>query len=202
MSWCSAGSRLARSTNADLCCDRSAWQFPAAGLRPSFAPFVSFSSWTLVVIVSCVLTVSAAEPSRILVPAYGNPCCGDGQALWRGLIQMARPGVLDVILNPNSGPGTIPIDSHYVSADGESGPLLELSQAGADVHGYVHTSWGQRPLPEVFAEIDRYFDSTYYRGADFQVDGIFVDEMSNDLAKLAYYESILAHVPRCLPRPR
>ena len=48
--------------------------------------------------------------------------------------------------------------------------------------------------PLCCGEIDRYFDATYYRGADFRLDGIFIDEMSNDLADLGYYQSILQHV--------
>ena len=101
---------------------------------------------------------------------------------------------MDVILNPNSGPGTTPIDAGYVDTGGQSGLLIDLSDAGASIVGYVHTSWGQRDLNEVLAEIDRYFDAAYYRGAKVQLSGIFVDEMSNDLADLGYYMSLRQHV--------
>jgi hypothetical protein len=136
----------------------------------------------------------ATEPARLLVPAYGDPCCGSGRDLWSALIDAARPGTLEVILNPNSGPGTAPLAQSYIQADGQSGPLLDLAHAGASILGYVHTAWGQRELAQVLDEVDRYFDESYYRGADFQLSGLFVDEMSNELADMGYYQSIRQHV--------
>lgn len=136
----------------------------------------------------------AAEPSRLMVPAYGNPCCGTGRELWDALIDMARPGVLDVILNPNSGPGAGPIGTEYIQPNGQTGPLLDLARNGASITGYVHTQWARRELDDVLAEIDRYFDSAYNRNSSFRPNGIFVDEMSNDLNDLDYYHSIAQHL--------
>lgn len=140
--------------------------------------------------------MAVAEPNRVIVPAYGNPCCGGGREMWNALIDAARPGVMDVILNPNSGPGAGPISTNYIGSNGQDGPLIDLAGAGATILGYVHTQWGERELAKVLDEIDRYFDAAYYRGADFQLSGIFVDEMSNDLASLDYYRAILQHVHR------
>jgi hypothetical protein len=148
----------------------------------------------LLAAVVCAGTGRAAEPSRLIVPAYGNPCCGSGRELWQALIDAARPGVLDVILNPDSGPGQSPIETNYIQADGRTGPLIELAERGASILGYVHTSYGRRELADVLAEIDRYYDAEYYRGAAFRPSGIFIDEMSNDLADLAYYQSIRRHL--------
>jgi len=50
---------------------------------------------------------SRADAARLLVPAYANPCCGDGPAMWSGLIALggSRPQELGVVFNPASGPG-------------------------------------------------------------------------------------------------
>ncbi len=136
---------------------------------------------------------------ELLVPAYGNPCCGSGRALWQQMIEASSQGPLTAILNPNSGPGSTPIDSNYIRADGQTGPLLDLRCAGGRVVGYVHTAWAQRPLDEVKAEIDRYLAPDYWRGAAVQMDGIFLDEMSNDLAQVGYYQALREHVSQHAP---
>ena len=114
--------------------------------------------------------------------------------MWDALIAAARPGVIDVILNPASGPGVGPIDSNYIRPGGQTGPLLELANSGASILGYVHTQWGGGELTQVLEEIDRYFDVAYYRDSTFLPHGIFVDEMSNDLLHLDYYDAIRQHV--------
>ena len=54
-----------------------------------------------------------------------------------------------------------------------------MKAAGVRVLGYVHTSYGKRPIAEVQAEIDRY-DKWY------KPDGIFFDEVTTDASGLAY----------------
>lgn len=138
-----------------------------------------------------VPVTSAAN--TVLVPAYGNPCCGSGKTLWNRLIQTARPGLIDIILNPQSGPGAGLIDPNYIGVGG-SGPLLELDATGTTILGYVSTRWGDRELSIVLDEIDRYFSVQYYRDTSFMIDGIFIDEMSNDLSSVGYYEQIAQHI--------
>jgi hypothetical protein len=122
----------------------------------------------------------------ILVPAYSNPCCGP---MWNGLISAAGNGgfTLDVIFNPASGPGTS-VDPNYLKNG--KGPLVDVKAAGGVVYGYVATSYGAKSIPAVEAEIDRYFD-TLYAG---HVDSIFFDEMSNDLTKVGYYQTLRDYV--------
>lgn len=132
---------------------------------------------------------------RLLVPAYANPCCGDGPAMWAQLTQTALvmgPDLL-LILNPASGPGASPIDPNFVDTSGQ-GPLLDFRNAGGAVIGYVRTGWASRPLSEAQGEVDLYFDPAYWRGAGVQVQGIFFDEMSNDLADAGYYQALRDHV--------
>ncbi|MDD5036261.1 MAG: spherulation-specific family 4 protein [Methylococcaceae bacterium] len=158
-----------------------------------------------------VLTISSfcggqeaqATPIEILVPAYANPCCGDGLSLWGNLIHSAQTaGVkIDAILNPASGPGSESfIDPNYVSSTG-NGPVVDLRKAGGTVYGYVHTREPDgkgglqlRPVGDVKTEVDKYYDTAYWRGASVQIDGIFFDEMSNKLADVGYYQQLHDYV--------
>lgn len=142
------------------------------------------------------IPVTAHAAIELIVPAYGNPCCGGGQQMWRDLVATAEMAdvTLNVILNPASGPGGPLIDLNYVDAAGQRGALLGLHEAGARVVGYVHTRYASRPMSEVKQEIDRYYSPSYWRGAGVLVDGIFVDEMSNDLANVGYYRELRDYV--------
>jgi len=137
----------------------------------------------------------AQAPLAALVPAYANPCCAGGLTMWPDLIAAASSGtiVLHVILNPSSGPGASPIDPNFVNTGGV-GPAVDLVSAGGRLYGYVATGFGSRPLAAVQADIDRYYDPAYWRGAGVLVSGIFLDEMTNDIAATGYYQTLDAYV--------
>ena len=136
-----------------------------------------------------------ASGLRLLVPAYGNPCCAGGPSMWTQLTDTASVMGSDllVILNPNSGPGAGLIDPNYVD-DSAQGPFIDFRNAGGVAIGYVRTEWAARPLAEVQSEVDLYFDPAYWRGAGVQIQGIFFDEMSNDLADVGYYWTLRDYV--------
>lgn len=134
---------------------------------------------------------------RLLVPAYGNPDPNNatGSAMWTQLIESAAvlgPDLL-VILNPNSGPGGGLIDPNYVNNSAE-GPFIDFRNAGGVAIGYVRTQWATRSLSEVQSEVDEYYDPAYWRGAGVQIQGIFFDEMSTDLADVGYYQTLRDYV--------
>ncbi|WP_374340277.1 spherulation-specific family 4 protein [Methyloversatilis sp.] len=121
------------------------------------------------------LAMPTAHALELLVPAYFYPA-GNGAGYWQTLTDSA-PGVgITAILNPDSGPGS-ELDLNYTAV------VDDLQAAGGRVIGYVHTSYGTRSAATVRAEIDRYY-------ALYGVDGIFIDEMSNDTAHLGYYLSL------------
>jgi hypothetical protein len=140
------------------------------------------------VFVASLLTANivSAQSVQLLVPAYANPCCGFGPDMWTKLISAANtPDVeVSVIFNPASGPGTS-IDPNFVNALG-NGPLIDFKNAGGKVYGYVATTFGTRSVTDVQANINKYYD-TLYPGI---VDGIFFDEASNNLADVAYANTI------------
>ncbi|MEB3191784.1 MAG: glycoside hydrolase family 9 protein [Snowella sp.] len=131
-----------------------------------------------------------------LVPAYGNPASSDGSKMWNNLIETAKTlkSQLHTILNPSSGPGSSPtIDPNYINPNGPD-PLLDLKNAGALVYGYVPTSFADRDLNAVKADINKYLDAAYYQNTGFQIDGMFLDEMSNDLGDVGYYQQIRDYI--------
>ena len=114
--------------------------------------------------------------------------------MWPDLVASAAAGLpIHAILNPASGPGASPIDPNYVNTGGV-GPAVDLVAAGGRLYGYVATTFGARPLAAVEGDIDVYYDPAYWRGAGVLVRGIFLDEMSNDLASTGYYQALTAYV--------
>lgn len=115
---------------------------------------------------------SWAQTQRMAIPSYFGP-----GSLWTKL-GAAAPRVGMAIINPNSGPGDT-VQAGYVAQ-------VRATQArGVTVLGYVHTSYGKRPLSEIQSEIERF--RRWYG-----VNGIFYDEVSNDDANLPYYQQCKA----------
>jgi hypothetical protein len=125
-----------------------------------------------------------AAQLEIVVPAYFYPSAGSD---WADLNAAAAQVPLTAIMNPFNGPGNS-LDANYVDA------VNALRAAGGRVIGYVHTSYTERALQQVIADIDRYDDW-------YEIDGIFVDEMSNTgpAERLNYYRDIYNHVKSINP---
>lgn len=147
------------------------------------------------VLLSIPLTAQAAL--QLLVPAYENPCCQQGPAMWQQLLEAAqdpnRQYEIGIILNPLSGPGT-ERDPNFLDAQ-NNGPLADLKAAGARVYGYVSTDYTDRSMALVQQEIAAYLTGHY---AGF-TDGVFLDEVSNDLADLGYYQTLRAYIDNTQP---
>ena len=115
---------------------------------------------------------SWAQTQRMAIPSYFGP-----GSLWTKL-GAAAPRVGLAIINPKSGPGDA-VRADYVAQ-------VRATQArGVTVLGYIHTSYGKRPLSEIQSEIERF--RRWYG-----VNGIFYDEVSNDDANLSYYQQCKA----------
>jgi hypothetical protein len=151
----------------------------------------------ILVALACLLPVLAfAARINILVPAYANPCCDGGPQMWTSLIASAtsaRSFTLGVIFNPTSGPGTAR-DPNYLDAQG-NGPLRDLRLAGGVIDGYVATTNATRPIADVKHDIDVYLTG-FYAGS---VNGLFFDEVSNDLGDVGYYRQIYSYVQSIRP---
>lgn len=117
----------------------------------------------------CAVTSTTEEPLQILVPLYVYP----GSA-WDALANAASKAHIIAIINPNSGPLSV-VDSAYATY------MTKLDDAGIQIVGYVHTSYGDRSLSDVQADVNTY--ATNYP----LVRGIFFDEAANEAGKLEYY---------------
>jgi Spherulation-specific family 4 len=116
------------------------------------------------------------------VPAYFYPNVGNPSNGWSRMCSSMnmQMGASTAVMNPSSGPGSSR-NSDYVNA------VQYCHSHGQYVIGYVHTSYGKRSLATVEGEVTKYYQW-------YQVDGIFVDEMSNDSSTAAYYHSLYQYI--------
>jgi hypothetical protein len=118
-----------------------------------------------------------------MVPAYLYPDWWNAGNGWYRICDAMNVsgGPSTAIMNPASGPGT--------AANADYQRVIDYCHArGQRVIAYVHSSYGGRALADVMADVDASY--RFYPA----IDGIFVDEMSNDPATLAYYQLLRAHV--------
>ncbi|MFK8111569.1 MAG: spherulation-specific family 4 protein [Rubripirellula sp.] len=130
-----------------------------------------------------------------MIPAYANPCCEGGPKMWDALVQTAknpdRNFDLIAIFNPASGPGT-DRDLNFLSDDGKDGVVVDFRSAGGKLYGYVSTRYCERDDAAIQQDIDGYLtDKSLYQG---HLDGIFFEELSNDLAKVSRYRNWVAYI--------
>jgi Spherulation-specific family 4 len=120
----------------------------------------------------------------VLVPAYFYPG-GRHRADWDRLAEAARSVPMEVILNPASGPGT-KRDPNYVAV------LGPLRRAGARILAYVDSDYGRRPLSAVGDDLRAYRRL-------YEIDGYFIDQMSNRPKDVDHYRSIRRLVREIAP---
>ena len=126
--------------------------------------------------------ITSPNELRILLPLYAYPEWWDAPAYrWDEVAAQGANAPITAILNPDNGPGIGFPNSDYVVG------MADLAGGGVRMIGYVYTSYGARPLTNVFADIDAYAAST-------NITGIFVDECASGTNLLAYYTQVYAHV--------
>jgi hypothetical protein len=123
----------------------------------------------------------------IAIPMYVDPATSP--AAWTQ-VTSAAPTVALLVANTNSGPGAS-AQTEYTKA------IATAHGAGQAIVGYVHTSYGSRPLAQVEAEVDSWY--AFYPA----IDGIFVDEGSSDTSTIAlYYQPLHDYVKAKPSGPR
>lgn len=132
-----------------------------------------------------------ADPAHQLIPLYVYPFWWiDGNDWYRVCDTMNPAGNGSiVIMNPANGPGG--------SRNSDYDPVIDrCHDAGNNVIGYVDTSYGSVPLATVKSQIDSYYSwyATLTTDTDARIDGIFLDQMSNDPATAAYYHEIYSYI--------
>jgi hypothetical protein len=131
--------------------------------------------------------VRVPYPQRLLIPAYFSATNGKWQTTCDALVQ--RRATATLVMNPDSGPG--------VGTDADYQRAMDYCHArGQTVIGYVTTDHANRPVDDVTADIDRWYE--FYPG----LRGVFLDEMSNheDDDSRAYYSELHRLVKQRSPR--
>ena len=145
---------------------------------------------------SLLLALCLALPSSslfIIFPLYLYP--GDNGTAWNDLTKtiQAYPGVQwQIIVNPNSGPGTTsyPSDPNIING------IAKLnSYSNVNTVGYVDTAHGQRDQSLVNAETDVYASWAGYTSANIAIGGIYFDDVSSEQTSsmYSYYQAVAAH---------
>lgn len=130
----------------------------------------------------CTAASVGACPVEILVPAYQYPTVGD---LWSRVPAAAGQVRVSVILNPASGPGTV-VDPTYTAV------VSTARAAGARIYGYVDTDYARRPAVAVLADVQTFTQL-------YAIDGVFLDQMDNQAASLAYYQGLRTGISTIVP---
>ena len=140
------------------------------------------AKWILRPVLLAILLPPAALQAGalgIMVPAYFYPRPNSD---WNRLNSASAKAPLIAIMNPGNGPGT--------SANGDySRAINALRAAGGRVIGYVYSSYANRPMGDIKADVDRYHSF-------YEIDGFFIDEMTNDdlATHYAFYAEMHQHI--------
>lgn len=108
---------------------------------------------------------------ELLIPAYFDPSSPE----WVKFFSSNHGKSYNVIINPNSGPGSF--DHEYLKL------CTRLRKLGVNILGYVSTRWGKRPTEEILEEVE-----TYHKW--YGVCNIFLDEAATGEDMLPVYKDI------------
>ncbi len=122
---------------------------------------------------------------QLLVPAYFYPA-GPGLLHWERLFQASRSAEVIAIVNPSSGPGE-KSDPNYVDI------VKRADASGLRTLGYLSTSYAKRPLAEVQADVDKWFQ--LYS----EVQGVFLDEQTSTIDGVDYYVALSRYIRQKRP---
>lgn len=149
--------------------------------------------WVIVVIAILLIAIVGAgafyiykkttkPPTNVQVTNPGSHISAVIPAYWGKLpkkwlqLEQAHPAGTIAIANFNAGPP--PANDADITKI-----LADAHASGLKVIGYVHTSYGARPIAEVQQEITQWYA--------YSIDGVFLDEgKSDDTSTLSYYQNV------------
>jgi len=114
--------------------------------------------------------------NSVLIPLYGYPTTYSSEYNKLLSLNPSNQQIM-VIINPSNGPGGSK-DENY------SNIIRQIKLKGFKVFGYLRTNYGSRNALSVKEDIDKYMQ--FYP----EIDGIFFDEVSNDIGKFTYYNQL------------
>ena len=155
---------------------------------------------------SLFLFVLPITSIHILLPLYLDP--GAGAAPWNEIFSTiaAYPQVeWDIVINPNSGPGTSggpPTDANIIAGIDKLN-----SYSNVQTMGYVLTGHGSRAMSDIIADVNTYASwggssaSNLTKRANLHIGGIYFDEVSAETtdAMYSFYQSAASHARDSIP---
>ncbi|PNS17959.1 hypothetical protein CAC42_3918 [Sphaceloma murrayae] len=133
----------------------------------------------------------------ILFPLYLYPSPNAWKPLYDQIDQYPKVN-FEIIVNPNSGPGTGVPDQNWIDT------LSKLnSKPNTNLIGYVSTQWATRDMAAVKQDISAYASWTTYKKANLTIEGIFFDEAPADAspALVSYMRNVTAFARSALKTP-
>ena len=122
------------------------------------------------------------KKQSVVLAAYSYPSADSDY--WKAVIKEGGKNIPYVIINPNSGSGE-ETDSNYARQ------LKENMKAGIKNIAYIRTNYQKRPLTEVLADVDKYYE---LYGKD-NLSGFFFDEVGvDDANQPAYMKAVYEYV--------
>ncbi|KAF3268709.1 hypothetical protein TWF128_007079 [Orbilia oligospora] len=130
-------------------------------------------------------SLSTVINASITVPLYSYP--GDGAQDWAPVFKALNSSAstkFTIIINPDNGPGSGDPDINF-----QTGIKKLKSFSNAQVFGYVHQSYGKRPVADVQADLLAY---AAWRAPNIGItlDGIFFDESPDSAANAPYVATV------------
>ncbi|KAI4219483.1 MAG: hypothetical protein LQ349_008339, partial [Xanthoria aureola] len=131
-----------------------------------------------------LLLLPLASAIDILLPLYLYP--SDAATAWSPIFQTIATHpttTFQIVINPNSGPGTPSLltDPNLITGISKLNAYPNVRTLG-----YVLTGYGHRATATVTADVDIYAGWSAYSDADIHLDGIYFDEVSNDATQANY----------------
>jgi hypothetical protein len=122
------------------------------------------------------------KKQSVVLAAYSYPSIES--SYWKAVIKKGGKNIPYVIINPNSGPGA-EADLNYARQ------LKENMKEGIKNIAYIRTNYQKRPLTEVLADVDKYYE-LYGKN---NLNGFFFDEVGvDDKSQPAYMKAIYEYV--------
>jgi len=133
--------------------------------------------------ITLIATQATAPPMGLVYPLYVYPLKAALDGIYTQVSSARAHGItLYVILNPGNG------DAVSCPANSDWQPAIDLlKQKGVRTIGYVHSSYAKRALSAYEPEIDKYLEC-------WQVEGIFVDEVSSQSKDIPHYQQLFDYI--------
>lgn len=115
-----------------------------------------------------LLSLRYVLAANIIFPIYISPSPAAWAPLYNAIASNPRP-TFQIIINPNSGPGS----GQYPSSEYIAAIKKLRTYSNVQLLGYVHISYCSRPIAAVQSDISKYAG---WSSANIGLDGIFIDE--------------------------